>query len=73
MYRCTSLFQDFAVTYWLDLGCPKEKLLVGVASFGRAFTLASEDTGLGAPASGPAPPGPYTGNDGFFAYYEVCN
>ena len=67
----TNIFQDFAVNYWLEKGVTKEKLLLGIAFYGRCFTLTSEETDLGAPADGPAPEGPFTREEGFYSYYEV--
>lgn len=47
---------EWAVNYWLDQGCPKEKLLVGLALYGRSFTY-SGSTKLGSPATGPGSQG----------------
>ncbi|KAM3621315.1 uncharacterized protein V6R79_009406 [Siganus canaliculatus] len=63
---------DFAMKYWRDNGTPAEKLLMGFASYGRTFRLASSNTGVGAPASGAASAGPYTREAGFWSYYEIC-
>ncbi|XP_043925105.1 acidic mammalian chitinase-like isoform X2 [Protopterus annectens] len=63
---------DFAMTYWRDNGAPVEKLIMGVPTYGRTFTLSSGETGVGAPASGPASPGTYTREAGFWSYYEIC-
>ncbi|CAL8130783.1 unnamed protein product [Orchesella dallaii] len=61
------------VTYWLQAGLPKEKLIMGMALYGRGFTLArSEDHGLYAPTSGGIPQGPYTRQDGIWGYNEIC-
>ena len=30
---------DYAVNYWLGKGFPKEKLLVGLSTYGRSFKL----------------------------------
>lgn len=57
--------------YWRDNGTPLEKLRMGFASYGRTFRLTSSNTGVGAPASGPASAGPYTREAGFWSYYEV--
>ena len=55
-----------------DGGVPKEKLLVGMSSYGRCFSLSNANVnGLGAPASGPCPAGKYTREAGILAYYEV--
>ncbi|KAL7407297.1 hypothetical protein ABVT39_006399 [Epinephelus coioides] len=63
---------DFAMKYWRDKGTPVEKLMMGFATYGRTFRLASSNTGVGAPASGPASAGPFTREAGFWSYYEVC-
>lgn len=57
--------------FWQDQGAPAQKLNMGLAAYGRAFTLASSSTGVGAAAKGPAEEGCYTGEMGFWAYYEV--
>lgn len=57
--------------YWQDQGAPTQKLNLGLAAYGRSFTLSSASTGVGAPASGPGEEGCYTGEEGFWAYYEV--
>ncbi|XP_075318416.1 acidic mammalian chitinase-like [Odontesthes bonariensis] len=63
---------DYAMKYWRDNGTPVEKLRMGFAAYGRTFRLTSSNTGVGAPASGPAAAGPYTREAGFWAYYEIC-
>ncbi|XP_057701990.1 acidic mammalian chitinase-like isoform X2 [Corythoichthys intestinalis] len=62
---------DYAMRYWRDNGTPLEKLRMGFAAYGRTFHLTSSETGVGAPASGPASAGPFTNDTGFLAYYEV--
>lgn len=57
--------------HWVNLGAPPHKLNMGFAAYGRAFTLSSEFTHVGAPASGAGEEGCYTGKDGFWAVYEV--
>ncbi|XP_062398058.1 acidic mammalian chitinase-like [Sardina pilchardus] len=64
---------DFAMRYWRDGGAPAEKLLLGVATYGRTFRIVSASNGVGAPASGPASAGTYTREGGFWAYYEICS
>ncbi|XP_045429854.1 chitotriosidase-1 isoform X2 [Pipistrellus kuhlii] len=64
---------DHAVQLWLQKGTPAGKLVLGVPTYGRTFTLASAtDSGVGAPATGPGAPGPFTREAGLLAYYEVC-
>lgn len=51
---------------------PREKINMGLATYGRTFKLVNNsDTGIGAPSSGPGEPGKYTRQEGFLAYYEV--
>ncbi|XP_052068561.1 chitotriosidase-1-like [Mytilus californianus] len=63
---------DYAAKYWNSSGVPKEKLIIGLATYGRTFTLAGSQTGIGAAASGPGIKGQYTGESGFMSYYEIC-
>ncbi|KAM5238898.1 chitotriosidase-1 [Ctenodactylus gundi] len=65
---------DAAVQMWLQKGTPASKLVLGMPTYGRSFTLASSsDTRVGAPATGPGVPGPFTKEGGLLAYYEVCS
>ena len=44
---------DFAVNYWINNGFPREKINMGMATYGRAFTLdSSGDNDLGSTATG---------------------
>nr|XP_032641724.1 chitotriosidase-1-like isoform X3 [Chelonoidis abingdonii] len=63
---------DYAVTYWRNKGVPAEKIIMGIPTYGRSFTLSSSETGVGAPAFGPGSLGPFTREAGFWAYYEIC-
>ena len=53
----------YAVNMWLDGGFPANKLALGLATYGRAFTLSDpSQNGFGAPSSAwDAPMGHYTG------------
>ncbi|XP_071105822.1 chitinase-3-like protein 2 [Haliotis cracherodii] len=62
----------WAAEYWVKMGAPREKLNIGVALYGRTFTLSTADNTLGAPAKGPGAKGPYTGEAGFLSYQEIC-
>ncbi|KAM8864644.1 chitinase-3-like protein 1 isoform 2-T2 [Spinachia spinachia] len=68
----TFLNTDFAMRYWREQGAPADKLNLGLAAYGRAFDLSTQDTSVGAPASGPGEEGCYTGEAGFWATYEIC-
>ncbi|XP_076044172.1 chitinase-3-like protein 1 [Oratosquilla oratoria] len=63
----------FAARYWLELGVPKEKLVLGMATYGRCFTLDDiKDHGMLAPANKPGREGPYTRIPGTLGYNEIC-
>ncbi|XP_043277640.1 acidic mammalian chitinase-like isoform X2 [Venturia canescens] len=65
---------DACVKYWLAQGVDPEKLVLGVASYGRTFTLANpSNNGVGAPTQGPGSAGPYTRESGFYGYNEICD
>jgi len=52
---------------------PKEKLVIGLATYGRSFTLADPaQTAVGAPAKGAGAALRYTGEAGIASYYEVA-
>ena len=49
---------DFVVNYWLNNGAPKEKLILGLATYGRTFRLGkSNKNSPGSTAVGPGSPG----------------
>ncbi|XP_011154318.1 chitinase-3-like protein 1 [Harpegnathos saltator] len=64
---------DACVNYWLDQGCPPNKIVVGVPFYGRSFTLADpKNNGLRAPTTGPGAAGQYTREGGMLGYNEIC-
>lgn len=64
---------DAAVNYWLSEGCPKEKLIVGIATYGRTFTLGfANENAVGAFAIGPGAIGSFVPEAGFLGYNELC-
>nr|QDA39870.1 chitinase 2 [Phenacoccus solenopsis] len=64
---------DYSAREWVKQGAPKEKLMIGMPTYGRSFTLVdSSKFDIGSPASGGGTPGKYTGEAGFMAYYEIC-
>lgn len=61
-----------SVSYWLQRGAPAAKINLGVAFYGRSFTLRSaSEHDVGAPTNGPGQGGPYTYESGFLGYNEV--
>jgi chitinase len=62
---------EFTMNYYVEKGAEKSKLIMGMPTYGQAFTLDDpSQNGLGAPASkGQA--GPFTRAAGFLAYHEV--
>lgn len=56
------------------MGAPKEKLIIGLSTYGRSFTLASAaNTGMNAPSSGGGKAGDLTKESGFLSFYEICD
>ena len=56
----------------MDLGVPKEKIIVGIPLYGQSFQLTTSEQGYGAPARGRGTAGKFTLQDGMLAYYEIC-
>ncbi|KAI1725553.1 glycosyl hydrolases family 18 domain-containing protein [Ditylenchus destructor] len=62
-----------AVKHWRDGGMPPGKIVVGIPTYGRGWTLSNPSTtGIGAPASGPSKATEYVKLAGIGAYYEYC-
>ncbi|GAB6020734.1 hypothetical protein CHUAL_003398 [Chamberlinius hualienensis] len=67
------LCMDHAANMWVRLGAPKEKMIIGMGTYGRSFTLANpEENGVNVPTTGGGTEGVYTKESGFLAYYEIC-
>ncbi|XP_072419241.1 chitinase-3-like protein 1 [Chiloscyllium punctatum] len=64
---------NYAAKYWIRNGLPANKMIIGFPTFGRTFTLKSSNASVGSAAIGPGPPGNYTKEAGFLAYYEICD
>lgn len=65
---------DFSAREWLRQGAPAEKLLIGMPTYGRSFTLVNNTQfDIGAAASGGGQAGKFTNEAGFMSYYEVCS
>lgn len=63
-----------SVSYWLEKGIPKSKLVVALPFYGQSFSLAKNAStrGVGAPVVGPGNAARHTRVPGFVAYYEIC-
>ncbi|HAX74555.1 MAG TPA: chitinase [Cyanobacteria bacterium UBA11372] len=63
------------VEAYLNGGIPKEKMVLGMPTYGRTFKVTSPltdtDNGPGKPYSGPGGAGKATQTPGFLAYYEI--
>lgn len=69
-----TLNQDWAVHYWFKKGVDSSKLLLGLATYGRTFTLADRSKhGIGDTATSAGQAGKYTNTAGFLSYYEICD
>lgn len=68
---------DDTITYLLQQGAPAEKLVLGLAMFGRTFVLTTVPktptiNPLGMPSLHIGFRGPYTFDDGFMGFNEIC-
>ncbi|KAK3782147.1 hypothetical protein RRG08_032901 [Elysia crispata] len=69
----TYLSLDWVAKYYVSLGAPRDKINIGMATYGRSFTLAdTNNNGVGAPAARAGRAGRYTMENGFISYYEIC-
>lgn len=66
-------YYSYAVNYWLNQGLPRHKLVIGLATYGRSWTLQSAASGqtYDSPAKGAGNAGLYTQSAGTLAYYEI--
>lgn len=74
MWTCFRI-QAWTIDYWVnEAGAPRDKVIVGIATYGMSFTLADpSEHGLKAAAIGGGKGGKYTKEKGILAYYEVGN
>uniref|UniRef100_A0A8C4RVL4 GH18 domain-containing protein n=1 Tax=Erpetoichthys calabaricus TaxID=27687 RepID=A0A8C4RVL4_ERPCA len=65
--------QKFVISYWMSLGLQTSKMLLGIPTYGRTYTLADpKDNGVGAVANGAGAEGNYTADKGTLAFFEIC-
>lgn len=63
--------QQFTIDYLLQLGAPAEKIVMGVPFYGRTFRTPL-DGNIDDDTDGTAFQGPFTREDGFLGYNEIC-
>ncbi|KAL3284612.1 hypothetical protein HHI36_018766 [Cryptolaemus montrouzieri] len=64
---------DFTIKHYLELGADPTKLVLGIPTYGRSYTLFNPDANaIGDPADGPGEMGEATRENGYLAYYEIC-
>ena len=67
---------DHTITYLFQQGAPPEKLVLGLAMYGRTFVLTtvpetSKINPIGLPSLDTGFKGPYTSEEGFMGFNEV--
>ncbi|KAL8594956.1 hypothetical protein ACOMHN_038753 [Nucella lapillus] len=68
-----NLNMKWTVDYWLSKGARRDKIIVGLATYGMTFTLKDPNNhGVLAPAYGGGRGAQYTREKGIMSYYEVC-
>jgi GH18 family chitinase len=73
-YTITCIVQEWCANIWETGGATRDKLIIGMATYGRGFTLTDPgDNGLFASVSGASVADTYTQEAGFMAYYEVTS
>ncbi|XP_063604124.1 endochitinase-like [Penaeus indicus] len=61
------------VLLWENLGCPRNKIVVGVPFYGKSYTLCNSSiNGLHAPINGTGQSGPILKKEGVHMYFETC-
>ncbi|XP_018567327.1 uncharacterized protein LOC108907948 [Anoplophora glabripennis] len=65
---------DYTVKHYMKLGADPHKLILGIPTYGRSYTLYNPDAfEIGSPADGPGDMGEATRENGYLAYYEICD
>ena len=67
------ILQDSVLQYYLSLGAPRSKLIVGIPFYGQSFSTSSTPRNYREDTAGPGKPGIWTKQRGMLAYYEICS
>ncbi len=59
------------VESYLKANIPKEKIVLGMPTYGRSYVVADRTDGFGKPFSSPGPAGSATATPGILAYFEI--
>lgn len=66
---------DSIIKYWKTKGLPSSKINMGIPLYGRTWTLNytyTSDPTLPAPGLGPGAAGPFSQQQGYLGYNEIC-
>ncbi|KAI7815601.1 mucin-like protein [Rhyzopertha dominica] len=64
---------DYTIKHYVEAGADVSKLVLGIPTYGRSYTLYNPEANeIGAPADGPGDMGDATRENGYLAYYEIC-
>ncbi|KAI4490628.1 hypothetical protein M0804_003572 [Polistes exclamans] len=77
VYQCfMSFFKNATMSYLLQLGAPAKKLVLGLPMYGRTYIsnkiISPNENPTGMPCDKDGFKGPYTSQDGFMGYNEIC-
>ncbi|KAG5666683.1 hypothetical protein PVAND_014698 [Polypedilum vanderplanki] len=73
--RNPELNVDYQVTNLINRGVPSSKIVIGIPTFGRGWTIEDGLTATGVPpfeGNGPTPEGMQSKQEGLFSYPEIC-
>ena len=62
-----------SVDYWIEKGCPANKLTLGLGAYGRVFKATTSEVDRLQPGTTSGVRGTYTREDGYMAFHEICN
>ena len=62
-----------SIDYWIERGCTASKMTVGLGAYGRVFKATSGTAARLQPGTSRGVQGPWTKEDGYMAYNEMCN